>query len=335
MERLRLQVSVVAISDYERLQYDKDLLRRAYLDTVRSHIDRLAIDNSIITKSGSCKLSTNWVFLDSTTAERFFRIDKSQESLHYITDISSEDLYLLDPEFVLRTGGNELPTTLRQQQVVDDDTSPTKAELEISATGLKETQKELDDADYRCSRTNRRPPLKRRLRRSAAVSSVGDSASIDSLRAGLPDTSVTVQTDQQQPTTPPSPQPSVEVARQAGSILASRSALSKALIDACKRGCLDKMRALRDKGADLGAADSAGMTCLHHATRFGYRDIVAYLVEHGPPQLLDQADLEKGQTALHKASWYQRRQICQLLVQAGASLTVVDSAGLTPRQQAC
>ncbi|PAA52374.1 hypothetical protein BOX15_Mlig006409g1 [Macrostomum lignano] len=325
MERLRLQVSVVAISDYERLQYDKDLLRRASyplglilveidsdLDTVRSHIDRLAIDNSIITKSGSCKLSTNWVFLDSTTAERFFRIDKSQESLHYITDISSEDLYLLDPEFVLRTGGNELPTTVdtaqQQQQVVDDDTSPTKAELEISATGLKETQKELDDADYRCS----------------------------SSEPGSPDTSVTVQTDQQQPTTPPSPQPpSVEVARQAGSILASRSALSKALIDACKRGCLDKMRALRDKGADLGAADSAGMTCLHHATRFGYRDIVAYLVEHGPPQLLDQADLEKGQTALHKASWYQRRQICQLLVQAGASLTVVDSAGLTPRQQAC
>uniref|UniRef100_A0A1I8HJV8 ANK_REP_REGION domain-containing protein n=1 Tax=Macrostomum lignano TaxID=282301 RepID=A0A1I8HJV8_9PLAT len=319
------------------------------LDTVRSHIDRLAIDNSIITKSGSCKLSTNWPIAHkahtyiltsefhsapaATTAERFFRIDKSQESLHYITDISSEDLYLLDPEFVLRTGGNELPTTVdtaqQQQQVVDDDTSPTKAELEISATGLKETQKELDDADYRCSRTNRRPPLKRRLRRSAARQQRRS-------EPGSPDTSVTVQTDQQQPTTPPSPQPpSVEVARQAGSILASRSALSKALIDACKRGCLDKMRALRDKGADLGAADSAGMTCLHHATRFGYRDIVAYLVEHGPPQLLDQADLEKGQTALHKASWYQRRQICQLLVQAGASLTVVDSAGLTPRQQAC
>lgn len=34
----------------------------------------------------------------ATTAERFFRIDRSQESLHYITDISSEDLYILDPE---------------------------------------------------------------------------------------------------------------------------------------------------------------------------------------------------------------------------------------------
>ena len=34
----------------------------------------------------------------ATTAERFFRIDRAQEHLHYITDISSEDLYILDPE---------------------------------------------------------------------------------------------------------------------------------------------------------------------------------------------------------------------------------------------
>ena len=45
-------------------------------------------------KSPSC-----FVF-PATTAERFFRIDRSQENLHYITDISSEDLYILDPDFV-------------------------------------------------------------------------------------------------------------------------------------------------------------------------------------------------------------------------------------------
>uniref|UniRef100_A0A1I8IR73 ANK_REP_REGION domain-containing protein n=1 Tax=Macrostomum lignano TaxID=282301 RepID=A0A1I8IR73_9PLAT len=112
------------------------------------------------------------------------------------------------------------------------------------------------------------------------------------------------------------------------------SAMNKNLIEACKRGSLDKMRSLRDEGADLCAADGAGMTCLHHATRFGYKDIVAYLIENGPPQLLDMIDTEKGQTALHKASWYQRRQICHLLVQAGASLTITDFSGLTPRQQA-
>lgn len=39
-----------------------------------------------------------WNLITATTAERFFRIDKAQESLHYITDISSEDLYVLDSE---------------------------------------------------------------------------------------------------------------------------------------------------------------------------------------------------------------------------------------------
>ena len=34
----------------------------------------------------------------AATAQRFFRIDQGQESEHFITDISSEDLYILDPE---------------------------------------------------------------------------------------------------------------------------------------------------------------------------------------------------------------------------------------------
>lgn len=32
------------------------------------------------------------------TAERFFRIDRAQEHLHYVTDICTEDLFVLDPE---------------------------------------------------------------------------------------------------------------------------------------------------------------------------------------------------------------------------------------------
>ncbi|XP_076445918.1 diacylglycerol kinase zeta-like [Babylonia areolata] len=42
----------------------------------------------------------------------------------------------------------------------------------------------------------------------------------------------------------------------------------------------------------------------------------------------------RGQTALHKAAWYQRRTICHMLVAAGASLTRVDFHGNSPRQQA-
>ena len=44
-------------------------------------------------------------------------------------------------------------------------------------------------------------------------------------------------------------------------------------------------------------------------------------------------DGEKGQTALHKAAWFQRRTICVMLVGAGASLTKTDFQGKTPRIQ--
>ena len=37
--------------------------------------------------------------LPACTAERFFRIDRAQEHLHYVTDICTEDLFVLDPEF--------------------------------------------------------------------------------------------------------------------------------------------------------------------------------------------------------------------------------------------
>lgn len=32
------------------------------------------------------------------TAERFFRVDRAQEHLHYVVDICNEDLYILDAE---------------------------------------------------------------------------------------------------------------------------------------------------------------------------------------------------------------------------------------------
>ena len=49
---------------------------------------------------------------------------------------------------------------------------------------------------------------------------------------------------------------------------------------------------------------------------------------------MDHQDIEKGQTALHKAAAYKRRTICQILVNAGASLTVLDECGYSARQLA-
>ena len=32
------------------------------------------------------------------TADRFFRVDRGQEKLQFITDVHTEDIYILDPE---------------------------------------------------------------------------------------------------------------------------------------------------------------------------------------------------------------------------------------------
>lgn len=39
------------------------------------------------------------------TAERFFRIDKAQENLHYVSDIALDNLYILE------CGGGTVPQT--------------------------------------------------------------------------------------------------------------------------------------------------------------------------------------------------------------------------------
>lgn len=44
------------------------------------------------------KLSSEWCFVDSCTAERFFRVDRAQEHLHYLTDIANECLFILDQD---------------------------------------------------------------------------------------------------------------------------------------------------------------------------------------------------------------------------------------------
>lgn len=45
------------------------------------------------------------VFFSACTAERFFRIDRAQEYLHYVTDIAYDSL------FILECGGGTLPQT--------------------------------------------------------------------------------------------------------------------------------------------------------------------------------------------------------------------------------
>jgi ankyrin repeat protein len=53
------------------------------------------------------------------------------------------------------------------------------------------------------------------------------------------------------------------------------------LIDASKRGDCKKVEELYQLGGNLLATDQYGMTTLHHAARFGHKDLVKFLIDNG------------------------------------------------------
>ncbi|KAL3882241.1 hypothetical protein ACJMK2_028604 [Sinanodonta woodiana] len=322
-ERLRIQVSRITMADYESYNYDKDKLRsvstplgmivvdnNANLEEVRQHINRLQEDSlseSSDLSYSSQMLSSKWCFLDSTTAERFFRIDRSQENLHYITDISSEDLYILHPEIP--------PKGCSACQEGDRNT----VMKENNFTSSKDSELVFN---FSMPVTPPKSPNISRAGMNGAPTVVLLGDRLQSSEPGSPVTPNSVSAIKSHP----------PLSREHKCTVLSTT--DKMLIDASKRGDLKKLIELNHNGANLMAVDQYGMTCLHHAARFGHKDIVKFLIENGPPVILDMVDYEKGQTALHKAAWYQRRTICCMLVEAGSSLIRKDHQGNTPRMQA-
>uniref|UniRef100_A0A1D5QBS3 Diacylglycerol kinase n=1 Tax=Macaca mulatta TaxID=9544 RepID=A0A1D5QBS3_MACMU len=254
-EQLRIQVSRVSMHDYEALHYDKEQLKEASvplgtvvvpgdsdLELCRAHIERLQQEpDGAGAKSPTCqKLSPKWCFLDATTASRFYRIDRAQEHLNYVTEIAQDEIYILDPELLGASARPDLPT-------------PTS-------------------------------PL---------------------------------------PTSPCSPTPRNGQVFRAG----------EELIEAAKRNDFCKLQELHRAGGDLMHRDERSRTLLHHAVSTGSKDVVRYLLDHAPPEILDAVE-ENGETCLHQAAALGQRTICHYIVEAGASLMKTDQQGDTPRQRA-
>ncbi|XP_052808073.1 diacylglycerol kinase zeta-like isoform X3 [Mya arenaria] len=332
-ERLRIQVSRIGMRDYELLNYNKDRLRAASvpvgmivvetsvnLEEVRAHINRLQEDmmrSSENVESNYSPLSKKWCYLDSTTAERFFRIDRSQENLHYITDISSEDLFILDPEMTLKGHTNN-----NIEGQLDKNSAVMK---ENNFTSSKDSELVFTFSMPVTPPKSPRFEAQRLVRPESAenlLSPPNQPGSNNSSEPGSPSNPTNTPTKPFHfTTTGEKPKP--------------LSTTDKMMIDASKRGDLRKLMELHETGrCDLLCTDQYGMTALHHAARFGHKEIVKYLIKNAPPVILDMVDYEKGQTALHKAAWYQRRTICCILVEAKACLSRRDNQGNTPRMQA-
>uniref|UniRef100_A0A8C6YRC1 Diacylglycerol kinase n=1 Tax=Nothoprocta perdicaria TaxID=30464 RepID=A0A8C6YRC1_NOTPE len=301
-DRLRIRVNRINLQEYEGLHYDKEKLREACkitewlrlegtsrdhlvqpscstiplgiivvrgdcdLETCRMYIDRLQEvsfcefryhllildqESSFPRVLSVQRLSPRWCFLDASEKPVMLQVHYSllislqQEHLHFVTEISQDEIFILDPELIM------------SQQVGT-------------------------------------PP-------------------------GMPDL----------------------VVEQASGYMHHSSCLTfifclcfTALLQAVIAGDLLKFIECCKKGANLLIQGPDHCSLLHHAARTGHGEIVKYILEHGPSELLDMTDSETGETALHKAACQRHRAICQLLVDAGASLRKTDSKGKTPRDRA-
>ncbi|XP_047476700.1 eye-specific diacylglycerol kinase-like [Penaeus chinensis] len=313
LEQLRLQVSRITMFDYEQHHYDKEKLRQASsplglimidqdadLEQVRKHINRMMEETA--NKGRSTRpLSENWCFLDSCTAERFFRIDRAQEHLHYVTDICTEDLYVLDPELTDPTcvGG------VRGDVSVDNDLDHSERMAMVSDSDSGVGGTDLDQ---------RNPPAS-----TFTISHDSLDNEEDEAPQGSTDTRDTISLHERvfgPEYFPPS------------HLLEKNS---DGIIKAAKQGDLKMLKDLHSQGFSLLSIDAHGQTALHFGARHGHKDIVRYLIASAPPSILDMVDTEKGQTALHQAASNRRRTVCCMLVAAGASLTIRDLQGNTPR----
>nr|XP_005302312.1 diacylglycerol kinase zeta isoform X5 [Chrysemys picta bellii] len=289
-ERLRIRVNRISMHDYEALHYDKEKLKEASvplgiivvpgdsdLEVCRTHIERLQEDFLPCPSSLQClllqegdgaklktlssqKLSPKWCFLDSTTADRFYRIDRAQEHLNYVTEISQDDLFVLDPELVIT---QTVGTSPAMPDLVDSSSTPAGHHFAFPSSSS--------------------PP---------------SSPALSSEAGGCP-------------------------CRE-----------DNALIAAAKSNDFQKFRELHQAGGDLMMRDSSGQTVLHHAVKSGSKEIVKYVIENAPAEILDATEEENGETSLHQAAALRQRTICHYIVEAGASLMKTDLQGDTPKHRA-
>ncbi|XP_041074637.1 diacylglycerol kinase zeta isoform X3 [Polyodon spathula] len=355
-ERLRIRVNRISMHDYEALHYDKEKLREASipmgiivipgdsdLELCRSHIERLQEDfvsfhpsfQRLVLQEGdgaksktlsSQKLSPKWCFLDSTTADRFYRIDRAQEHLNYVTEISQDELFVLDPELVIT---ETVGTSPGMPDLVD-------SSGQFSGPGARHFAFPLSSPPSspgpRILESQKASQRKRISSDSLVAEALAHSESLSSTKPPLSRMGPINVTVHRSNTTAADFKPSIRPEKTP--VCNSDKVSAEALIEAVKSTDLQKFQELHKLGGDLMVQDCTGWTLLHHAVTVGSKEIVRYIIDNAPPEILDLTEKESGETVLHKAASLHQRSICHYLVEAGASLMKTDLQGDTPKHRA-
>ncbi|XP_055625331.1 eye-specific diacylglycerol kinase isoform X2 [Toxorhynchites rutilus septentrionalis] len=352
LESLNIPLMKIMMSDYEQNHYDKDLLRQSAvnLGTLDVPVTDLEQVRVIVNKyceelPDSPRLSSDWCFIDSCTAERFFRVDRAQENLHFITDIVTDCIFVLDQEFPTlpqtpedessggggggHHGGSAIPSHLSSLESSDRDSrdgtpqSPGVKFLNrsLSGPGSGTLSPALDIPSRKSSQGSQGShgshESPKNLRSGGSGGALGNGQSLDQL--------VNFKSFHER---------LFGLNEDAFGFSNLLEKTTDAVIKAAKTGDLVMLKDLHMQGYSLLSIDSSGQTALHHAARCGHKDIVRYLISYAPNSIVNMIDNETGQTALHKAANCGRRSICYMLVAAGAILSIQDNNGRTARMQA-
>ncbi|XP_033980001.1 diacylglycerol kinase zeta isoform X2 [Trematomus bernacchii] len=343
-ERLRIRVSRISMTDYEALHYDKDKLRQASiplglivvsgdsdLETCREHIQRLQEEEAAKPKSvSSQRLSPKWCFLDSTTADRFYRIDRAQEHLNYVSEISQEEIFILDPELVVMTtvgtspspsampdlvtpasglvNSRESTSSQSSNQVFVYPITSTSTPPSPSAPSSSQRQRVNSDSSAAEALTHSAAPVASKLSRAGCIHRSNTTAADFKPRLRQEKIQKTSETERERET--------------------------EMLIECVKNKDEKKLQELHLKGAELTVIDATGCSLLHHAVSAGSKEMVRYILDNAPSDLLDVTENQHGETVLHRAASLCHRTICHYLVEAGASLMKTDLQGETPKNRA-
>ncbi|XP_031686562.1 diacylglycerol kinase zeta-like isoform X6 [Oncorhynchus kisutch] len=352
-ERLRIRVNRISMHDYEALHYDKEKLKEASiplglivvpgdsdLETCRSHIERLQEDFISIHPSfkrlvlqeddgaksktlSSQKLSPKWCFLDSTTADRFYRIDRAQEHLNYVTEISQDELFILDPELVVT---ETVSTSPGMPDLVDSSGEFPEASSKFAFPSSSSSPP--PSPGPRITELQKTTQRKRISSDSSVVEALAHSSSLRSSKPALTRAGCIHRSN----TTAADFNPTL---RSEQNTLCNTDKVSpEVLIECVKRKDHLKLKELHKLGADLSLQDPSGCTLLHYAVDTGSKETVKYILDNAPTDILDITEKENGETVLHKAASLCQRTICHYLVEAGASLMKTDLQGDTPKHRA-
>lgn len=250
------------------------------------------------------------------TAERFFRIDRAQEHLHYVVDICNDELYVLDPADDAGTSPASLDTSGSTCNLfpapVPSSTEPNTIVLfqpdPIESNVLQQFPTNTTTV---CSA---QPGMASTLSGSAAISL--ESIANDSISEP---TQQSQQTSQSLVTTAPLPMISIE----------------QQLLSAAAAGHTDRLLQLIQIGADPTCLDAHGRSCLHLSAENGWTATTHVLLQqNNARKLLHQPDRVTGRTPLHAASFTGRQSICEMLLNAGADPRKLDGDGRSSMQLA-